>query len=113
MSYIGNRDAMIRGLDLILAHKLSGLWVFDIPGCVHNARSALKDGLDLLGDARLAIQVGAVNLGHQSLHHGRPRRNLAHLDTGSVLVANRVQQRTKPLGNRMARSEEHTSELQS
>ncbi len=62
----------------------------------------LEDRLDLLGDLGLTSQVGTVNLRHQSLHHRRARRNLADLNARAICVADRIQQRAKPLGNGMA-----------
>ena len=102
MGHIGDRDAVLRRLDLIDADDQPRLRVFDIPVGVNDARRVLKDRLDLLRDVSLAVQVGAVNLGHQRLHHRRSRRNFGDLDARAVLVADGVQQRTQSLGDLMA-----------
>ena len=90
MSYIGDRNAMLRRLDLIHTHHQPWLRIFDIPVRVYNARSMLKDRLDLLRYLSLASHVRPVDLSNQSLHHGRPRRNLADLNACAVFVADRV-----------------------
>ncbi len=102
MGHVGYRDAMLRGLDLIHANHQSGLRVFDVPVGVNHARRVLKDRLDLLGNLGLASQIWTVNLGHQGLHHRRSRWNFADLNARTVRVSDRVEQRTKPLGNGMA-----------
>ena len=102
MGHIGDRDAVLRGLDLIHAHHQSRLRVFDIPVGINHAGGVLKDRLDLLRNLRLTSHVWTVNLGHQGLHHRRSRRNFADLNARAIRVADRVEQRTKPLGDGMA-----------
>ena len=102
MSHVGDGDAVLRSFDLIHAHDQPRLWVFDVPVGVDNARSVLKDLLDLLGDLSLTSQIGTVDLGYQRLYDGRPRWNFADLNPRAIRVADRIEQRTKPLCNRMA-----------
>ena len=93
---------MLRGLYLIDAHHEPGLRIFDVPVGVNDARRVLKDRLDLLRNLGLSVEVGTVDLGHQCLHHGRSGRNFADLNARAVLVADGVEQRAEPLGNRVA-----------
>ena len=102
MSDIGDRNAVLRSLDLIHAHHQPRLRIFDIPVRIHNACGVLKDRLDLLRNLGLTSQVRAVDFRNQCLDHRRPRRYFAHLDARPIRVADRVEQRTKPLGNGMA-----------
>src|SRR6266702_6854941 len=102
MRDVGDRDSVLRRLNFIHAHDQPGLRVFDIPVGVDNARGALENRLDLLGDSRLTSQVGAVNLRHQRLYDWGSWWNLTDLDASAVLVADRIQQRTNALRDCMA-----------
>ena len=102
MSHVGDCDAVLRRFDLIDAHDQPGLRVFDVPVRIDHARSVLKDRFDLLRDLRLAGKVGTVNLSYQRLHNRGPWRNFAHLDTRTVGVADRIEQRSEPLCDGMA-----------
>ena len=93
---------MLRGLHLIHPHHHSRLRVFDVPVGIDDAWSVLEDRLDLLGDLRLTGQVGAIDLCDERLHNGGAGRDLADLDAGAVLIADRIHQWTKPLCDRMA-----------
>src|SRR5205823_2454421 len=69
---------------------------------VHNARSVLKDLLDLLGDLSLTGHIGTVNFGYQRLYDRWPWWNLADLNPRAIRVADRIQQRPEPLCDRVA-----------
>ena len=102
MCDVGDRDAMLRGLHLIHAHDQSRLRVLDVPVGVDDSCGVLEDRLDLLRHLSLAGKVRAINLCYQSLNNRRPGRHFADLDARAVLVADGVQQRAKPLCNRVA-----------
>src|ERR1035441_9655488 len=102
MSDIRDRYAMLRRLHLIHANLEPRLRVFNVPVGIHNTWGVLENRFDLLGNLRLTIEIGAVDLGHQGLYNRWPWRNLADLNARAILVANRIEQRAKPFGDHMA-----------
>ena len=95
--YVGNGDAMLRGLYFIHVDRQLGLRIFDVPVGIDHAGRLLEDGFDLLRDLRLAGKVGAVDLGHQRLKHRRTGRHFAQLNARSIFVANLDQARRSRL----------------
>jgi hypothetical protein len=61
-----------------------------------------EDGLDLLRNFGLAGEIRAVDLCDESPDDRRSWRYFADLNASAVLVADDIEQRTKPLGNGMA-----------
>ncbi len=75
---------MQRGLLLVDLDPVLRLRIFHVPIHIDDVRCLLKDLLDLSGDINLASSIGTVDFGHQRLHNGRARRNLAYLDPRTV-----------------------------
>jgi len=102
MGHVRDRDAVLRRLHLVHADLQSRLRVFDIPVRVHNTCGVFEDGLDLLRNFGLAGEIWAVDLCDESLDDRRPRRHFTDLNASAILVADGIEQRTKPLGDAMA-----------
>ena len=57
MGHVGDRDAVLRRLNLIHADHQARLRVFDVPVGIHNSRRVLEDGLDLPRHLNLPVEV--------------------------------------------------------